>query len=50
VICIVVNTIASSGKKTKGMFIIATNDIRKQMSREEMLELYKLQQNVERGF
>jgi len=37
-------------QKTKGMFIIATNDIRKQMSREEMLELYKSQQNVERGF
>jgi len=36
--------------KTKGMFIIATNDIRKEMSMEEFLELYKSQQNVERGF
>ena len=36
--------------KTKGMFIIATNDVRKQMSMDEFLELYKSQQNVERGF
>jgi len=36
--------------KTKGLFIIATNDVRQQLGMEELLTLYKSQQNVERGF
>ncbi len=36
--------------KTKGLFIIATNDIRKQLGMDEFLTLYKSQQNVEHGF
>ena len=36
--------------KTKGLFIIATNDIRDNWSMKELLDLYKSQQNVERGF
>jgi len=36
--------------KTKGLFIIATNDVRKQLTMDELLILYKSQQNVERGF
>ena len=36
--------------KTKGLFIIATNDVRKQLGMDEFLTLYKSQQNVEHGF
>lgn len=36
--------------KTKGLFIIATNDTREQLTMQALLDLYKSQQNVERGF
>jgi len=36
--------------KTKGMFIIATNDVRGKLSMQALLNLYKAQQTVERGF
>jgi transposase len=36
--------------KTKGLFIIATNDVRKKLSMKKLLTLYKSQQNVEKGF
>jgi len=39
-----------SALQTKGLFIIATNDIRKELTMDELLTLYKSQQNVERGF
>lgn len=35
---------------TKGLFIIATNDVRKELGMDELLSLYKSQQNVEHGF
>jgi len=36
--------------KTKGLFIIATNDVREQLTMQALLDLYKSQQTVERGF
>jgi len=36
--------------KTKGKFIIATNDIDSSLSMQGLLDLYKSQQKVERGF
>ena len=36
--------------KTKGLFIIATNDVRNELGMLQLLTLYKSQQNVERGF
>ena len=37
-------------KKQNGVFVLATNDLSEQLTMQELLDIYKSQQSVERGF
>lgn len=43
-------TLREEGLREKGMFMLATNDCSETLTMEKMLQLYKSQQSVEKGF